>query len=205
VKFVDEGEDGNMEEKKASKGKKSSEKYEVRGKRKKQKDLSSGTSQSVKPSKTETKENKKRKRDEEDSTSKAKKKSKYDKKRKADTDELEIDITAPTPPSKKARRLQKRGKRIPKLPSTSQPPTTLAPPTGEENIHPDRKKLVKDVPRADWAVWIGNLAYKSDVKSLRGWLVRTDKRVTDKEITRIHLPLNADGQSKGYILHILTR
>jgi hypothetical protein len=109
--------------------------------------------------------------------------------------ELEIDVSAPTPPSKKALRAQKKGKSIPPLPSTSQPPAST---TGD--IHPSRKDLVKDIPRAEFSVWIGNLSYKSDVKGLRGWLVRGDKRITDKEITRIHLPLNADEQSKGYDL-----
>jgi hypothetical protein len=113
-------------------------------------------------------------------------------------EELEIDISAPNPPSKKALRLQKKGKPIPKLPSTSRPPTELTPATtNPDAIHPDRQKLVKEIPHAEWSVWIGNLSYKSDVKGLRGWLVRGDKRVTDKDITRINLPLNADGQSKG--------
>jgi hypothetical protein len=109
--------------------------------------------------------------------------------------ELEIDVSAPTPPSKKALRAQKKGKPIPPLPSTSQPP-----PPSAGDIHPSRKDLVKEIPRAEFSVWIGNLSYKSDVKGLRGWLVRGDKRITDKEITRIHLPLNADEQSKGYCL-----
>jgi len=89
--------------------------------------------------------------------------------------------------------LRKKGKPIPPLPSTSQPPTPSA-----GDIHPPRKDLVKEIPRAEFSVWIGNLSYKSDVKGLRGWLVRGDKRITDKEITRIHLPLNADEQSKGF-------
>ena len=110
--------------------------------------------------------------------------------------ELEIDITAPNPPSKKALRLQKKGKPVPPLPSTSQPPTTEPHPV--DTTHPDRKKLVKEIVRADFGVWIGNMSYKSDVKALRDWLVRGEKRIADKEITRINVPLNADGQSKGY-------
>jgi hypothetical protein len=96
--------------------------------------------------------------------------------------ELEIDISLPTPPSKKALRQQK------KVSTTDTPDTT----------HPDRRSLLKKLPaRAEHCVWIGNLAYTTDVKSLRGFLVRGPDRVSDREITRINLPLNADGQSKG--------
>jgi hypothetical protein len=136
---------------------------------------------------------KKRKRDKVLEDTKEKKKRKKDKKAK-DDEELEIDITAPNPPSKKAKRLQKKGKPVPRLPDTSQPPSSK--PT--ENVHPERKALVKEIPRAEFGVWIGNMSYKSLVADLRGWLVRGDKRVADKEITRINLPLNADNQSKGY-------
>lgn len=143
----------------------------------------------------------KRKRDSKDDSSKSKKKSKKTALAAGTLpEELEIDISAPNPPSKKALRLQKKGKPVPKLPSTSLPPTTLVAAADTDTTHPDRQKLVKEIPRAEWSVWIGNLSYKSDVKGLRGWLVRGDKRVTDKDITRINLPLNADAQSKGYLL-----
>lgn len=187
------------ESKKGVKRKKGPDNEELKKKKKKSKGnvAPSESSESVLPPKPEVKEKKKRKRDEE-STSKPKKKSKSETEPKVEAEELEIDLKAPTPPSKKALRLQKKGKPVPKLPSTSQPPTTLAPEEStEDNVHPERKKLLKEIPRAEWSVWIGNLAYKSDVKALRGWLVRSDKRVTDKEITRINLPLNADGQPKG--------
>jgi hypothetical protein len=136
----------------------------------------------------------KRKRESTDDPTKKKKKLK--KETKTTIPEIEIDVSAPTPPSKKALRLQKKGKPVPPLPSTSQPP----PSDVVDSVHPDRKNLVKEIPRAEYSVWIGNLSYKSDVKALRGWLVRGDKRITDKEITRMHLPLNANEQSKGYVL-----
>lgn len=112
------------------------------------------------------------------------------KKNSIEADELEIDILAPTPPSKKALRQQKKGK------VTSI--TDKSPNEPIDTTHPDRKNLVKEIPRAEYSVWIGNLSYASDVKALRGWLVRGNNRVSDKEITRINLPLNADGQSKGF-------
>jgi hypothetical protein len=142
---------------------------------------------------------KKRKRESTTNESKEKKKSKSKKEKKSKPvpDELKIDITAPAPPSKKALRLQKKGKSIPPLPSTSQPPSSTS-----DATHPDRKALVKEIPRAEFSVWIGNLSYKSDVKGLRGWLVRGDHRIRDKDITRMNLPLNADGQSKGYGLFL---
>jgi hypothetical protein len=186
-------------EKRTAKRKKDSGTEDLRKKKEKRsKDADRTSFEPVQPTKSETKK-KKRKRDDAESTSESKKKSKKIKSLPIDPEEIEIDISAPTPPSKKALRLQKKGKPVPKLSSTSQPPTSLVPaPSNDEDIHPDRKKLLKEIPRAEWSVWIGNLAYKSDVKALRGWLVRTDKRVADREITRIHLPLNADGQSKGY-------
>jgi hypothetical protein len=166
-------------------------------KKKKSKDI---TSPSIDVPNTDDKK-KKRKREATTGEPDKKKKKKSKKDIKSELEELEIDITAPTPPSKKALRLQKKGKPVPKLPSTSQPPTSLTPTStaADDTTHPDRKKLVKEIPQAEFSVWIGNLSYKSDVKGLRGWLVRGDKRITDKHITRMNLPLNADGQSKGYV------
>jgi hypothetical protein len=140
---------------------------------------------------------KRRKRDatSEDGSEK-KKKPKKDSKSAHEPEELEIDISAPTPPSKKTLRMQKKGKPIPSVPSASKPTPPSSPPA--DPIYPDRKKLATEIPRAEFSVWIGNLSYKSDVKALRGWLVRGDKRVTDKDITRMNLPLTADGLSKGY-------
>lgn len=139
----------------------------------------------------------KRKRDstKEDSR-KSKKKQKKESKTKEGQEELEIDINAPNPLSKKALRLQKKGK--PVLTASQQPnPKQSTPATNIDTTHPDRNKLLKARLEAEFSVWIGNLSYKSDVKALRGWLVRGDKRITDKEMTRINLPLNANGRSKG--------
>ena len=136
---------------------------------------------------------KKRKRDKSDNDSDTPEKRRNDKTANA---EIEIDLTAPNPTSKKARRLQKKGKPVPAPPPIRPHPTSTA---DNETVHPERQKLLKkDIPRAEFGVWIGNLSYKCDVSALRGWLVRGDKRVTDKEITRMNLPLNANGQSKGY-------
>jgi hypothetical protein len=127
------------------------------------------------------------------------KKSKKDKTPK-DPEELEIDVNLPAPPSKKALRLQKKGKPIPPVAETSQPPTTDEPPKPEESVHPDRKNLIKrEPPRAEFCVWIGNLAYTTDVKVLRTWLTHGLAKVDDEEITRVNLPVNASGQSKGYL------
>lgn len=142
--------------------------------------------------------NKKRKREPASDDGDRKQKTQKKKaKTKIRSQEIEIDITAPAPPSKKALRLQKKGKPI--QPQTSVQPSPILQPTATkiDTTHPDRKKFVKETPRAEFSVWIGNLPYKLDIKALRGWLVQGDKRVTDKEITRMNLPLNADGQSKG--------
>jgi hypothetical protein len=175
-----------------------SKKDKSTSKRTKKKDLKDSTPSNPSkplPTNPEDQKPKKRKREKTDDKEDSKKQKKK-KKVKSDTEELEINVNAPNPPSKRAKRLQKKGKEVPRLPSTSQPPPSK---TVSENVHPERKGLVKkEIPRAEFGVWIGNLSYKSDVAGLRGWLVRGDKRVTDKEITRMNLPLNADGQSKGY-------
>ena len=137
----------------------------------------------------------KRKRDStKDDSRKSKKKQKKESKTKDGQEELEIDINAPNPLSKKGLRLQKKGKPVSNI---SQPRTNQSTPASIDTTHPDRNKLLKGKSEAEFSVWIGNLSYKSDVKALRGWLVRGDKRVTDKEMTRINLPLNANGRSKG--------
>jgi hypothetical protein len=188
-----------MDEAKPSKRKKTSSNDQSAPKERKMK--KEKESHPSKDTEIEPEKPKKRKRDATiDEPEKKKKKSKKDKTSKSEPKELEIDITAPTPPSKKALRFQKKGKPIPPLPSTSQPPPSTT--TAEDTTHPDRKTLVKEIPRAEFSVWIGNLSYKSDVKGLRGWLVRGDNRVRDKDITRVNLPLNADGQSKGYVIFL---
>ena len=181
-----------MEDTKPVKRKKESSKDQSGLKDKKKKKLkeSKPIDQTNDPPLEETKPKKRKRETPNEDAEKKKKKSKAT---KSDPEELEIDISAPQPPSKKALRLQKKGKPVPPLPSTSQPP-----PSTIDTTHPSRKPLVKkEPPRAEFSVWIGNLSYKSDVKALRGWLVRGEKRVTDKDITRIHLPLNAEGKSKG--------
>jgi hypothetical protein len=189
-------------EEKKSKKRKGEVNKETHSEKKKNKSKDVSVTAEATPSNPLTTEEKpkKRKRESKDSSSSSKqKKPKKDANPTTIPEELEIDISAPNPPSKKALRLQKKGKPVPKLPSTSRPPTDLsaAAAPAPDSTHPDRQKLVKEVPQAEWSVWIGNLSYKSDVKGLRGWLVRGDKRITDKDITRMNLPLNADGQSKG--------
>jgi len=128
-------------------------------------------------------------------------KSKEAKKTKAikEPEELEIDVNLPAPPSKKALRLQKKGKPLASVTDTAKSLTTDETLMAEDSVHPDRKSLIKrEPPRAEFCVWIGNLSYSTDVKALRTWLNHGLAKVEDDEITRVNLPVNATGQSKGY-------
>jgi len=116
-----------------------------------------------------------------------------------DAKELEIDVNLPAPPSKKALRLQKKGRPAPPGPTTLQPPeSTPKPGKADDAVHPDLQKLIRKEPqRAEFSVWIGNLSYSTDVKGLRNWLTHGLTKVEEIEITRVHLPVNASGQPKG--------
>jgi hypothetical protein len=141
---------------------------------------------------------KKHKSEKKEKKDKKEKSKKSKKEKESKPPELEIDVNLPAPPSKKALRLQKKGKPVPPVAETSQPPTSNEPKV-DDSVHPDRKNLIKkEPPRAEFCVWIGNLAYSTDVDGLRTWLTHGLAKVDDDEITRVNLPVNATGQSKGY-------
>ncbi|EGS18259.1 RNA-binding protein rnp24-like protein [Thermochaetoides thermophila DSM 1495] len=111
------------------------------------------------------------------------------KKRKSELAEIQVDLSAPEPPSKKARRLLKKGKKLPKKQSES----------GDENEEPaedgkadgvaDDKKKKKE--RSPYGVWIGNLPFSVTKADLRKWLVDNSGGViTEDLITRVHMPTN---------------
>jgi len=178
-------------------------------KKKKRKDVKAVEEKTAHSQPPDTKP-KKRKRETQDVTETTPKKPKSEKNHKKekskkgeqtnDAKELEIDVSLPAPPSKKVLRLQKKGKPAPPGSTTSQPPVSAPEPSRvDDTTHSDRQKLIRKEPqRAEFSVWIGNLSYSTDIKGLRNWLTHGIAKVEENEITRVHLPVNASGQSKGY-------
>ncbi|CEJ82544.1 hypothetical protein VHEMI02603 [[Torrubiella] hemipterigena] len=97
-------------------------------------------------------------------------------KRKADLEEIEVDVSAPEPPSKRAKRALKKGKSL-----------TKAATSDDEKDDEESGKPGK--VRSEHSVWIGNLPFTLTAKELRQWLVDNSGGViTDEAITRIKLP-----------------
>lgn len=97
-------------------------------------------------------------------------------KRKADLEEIEVDVSAPEPPSKRAKRALKKGKSL-----------TKAATSDDEKDEEESGKTGK--VRSEHSVWIGNLPFTLTAKELRQWLVDNSGGViTEEAITRIKLP-----------------
>ncbi|KAM4063927.1 RNA recognition motif domain-containing protein [Hirsutella rhossiliensis] len=90
--------------------------------------------------------------------------------------EIEVDLSAPEPPSKRARRALKKGKALPTKPASD-----------AEKDDSDAEK--KDKARSEHAIWVGNLPFTATAALLRRWLVDNSGQViTEDSITRIKLP-----------------
>ncbi|KAH8699634.1 putative RNA binding protein Rnp24 [Ilyonectria robusta] len=97
-------------------------------------------------------------------------------KRKAEIEEIEVDVSAPEPPSKRAKRALKKGKSLPAKQDSDDE-------SGE-------KKGKKDA-RSEHGVWVGNLPFFVGPVELRKWLIDNSGGViTEENITRIKLPTN---------------
>ncbi|KAL2145585.1 hypothetical protein VTI28DRAFT_6823 [Corynascus sepedonium] len=107
------------------------------------------------------------------------------KKRKSALTEIEVDLSLPEPPSKKARRLLKKGKALPAKPKSDDE-------TDEDNETKDAKDTnnkKKKKERSPHGVWIGNLRFSVTKPELRKWLVdNSGGSITDDLITRVHMP-----------------
>lgn len=119
------------------------------------------------------------------------------KKRKSsalDLKEIEVDLKLPEPPSKKARRLLKKGKSLPVKPQSDD----------EEELNEDGTKKTDEAKkkkreRSPYGVWIGNLRFNASKDELRKWLIdNSGGTITDELITRVHMPTTkqADGAPK---------
>lgn len=108
--------------------------------------------------------------------------SKKSKKRKNDTEEIEVDLSLPEPPSKKAKRLLKKGKPLPVKKDSDDEASDKE---GGDKKDKDGKKK----ERSPYGVWIGNLRFSVTKHDLRDWLVENSGgSITADHITRIKLP-----------------
>lgn len=108
--------------------------------------------------------------------------SKKSKKRKNDPEEIEVDLSLPEPPSKKAKRLLKKGKPLPVKKDSDDEASDKE---GGDKKDKDGKKK----ERSPYGVWIGNLRFSVTKHDLRDWLVENSGgSITAEHITRIKLP-----------------
>lgn len=116
-------------------------------------------------------------------------------KRKIDIEEIEVDVTAPEPPSKRARRALKKGKALP------------AKQDSDDERKGDKESKDKNATRSEHGVWIGNLPFYLTSVDLRKWLVdNSGEVISDEMITRVKLPTtkepgrdkNAKPTNKGF-------
>lgn len=107
-------------------------------------------------------------------------------KRKAALEEIEVDVSAPEPPSKRARRALKRGKT---LPNKTRSDTDDDGNEDDGDHGTSAKGEKKDKVRSEHGVWIGNLPFTVTAADLRKWLVdNSGEAISDASVTRIKLP-----------------
>lgn len=115
------------------------------------------------------------------------KKSSSGKKRKADQPEIEVDLALPEPPSKKAKRLLKKGKPLPPKQESDDDNEPAA--KNDKDGNEEDKKAAAKKERSPFGVWIGNLRFTVTPNELRQWLVdNSGGSITHELITRVRLP-----------------
>ncbi|KAI5860283.1 hypothetical protein GGS23DRAFT_614122 [Durotheca rogersii] len=136
------------------------------------------------------------------------------KKRKPQVDEIEVDLSLPEPPSKRAKRLLKKGKPLPAKTQSDddadegEPNDGLAVPARRErgakggDTKNNKKKQGDSAAgaaggsgkRAEHGVWIGNLPFTLTRVELFRWLVESSGgAIAEANITRVNLPTSKDG------------
>ncbi|KAF5021175.1 hypothetical protein F66182_6764 [Fusarium sp. NRRL 66182] len=109
-------------------------------------------------------------------------------KRKIELEEIEVDVDAPEPPSKRAKRALKKGKKLPAKQDSD-----------DDDDDDDKEGKDKKAARSEHSVWIGNLPFFVTPVELRKWLVDNSGGVIAEEmITRVKLPTNKEpGRDKS--------
>ncbi|KAI1452583.1 RNA-binding domain-containing protein [Annulohypoxylon moriforme] len=123
------------------------------------------------------------------------------KKRKSQIDEIEVDLSLPEPPSKKAKRLLKKGKRLPVKPKSddeAESEDELSIPKTKDQVK--GAKGDKKSQRAEHGVWIGNLPFTMTRVELFKWLVESSGgAIKEENITRVNLPMSKNtGRDRRY-------
>ncbi|KAI1170458.1 hypothetical protein F4777DRAFT_119042 [Nemania sp. FL0916] len=107
------------------------------------------------------------------------------KKRKTQLDEIEVDINLPEPPSKRAKRLLKKGKPLPVKPASDD--------EVDDGLPIPKTKDAKDKKRSEHGIWIGNLPFTVTRADLFKWLVDcSGGAIKEENITRLNLPTSKD-------------
>ncbi|KAK4229630.1 hypothetical protein QBC38DRAFT_471807, partial [Podospora fimiseda] len=117
------------------------------------------------------------------------------KKRKTEIEEIQVDLNLPEPPSKKAKRLLKKGKALPVKPKSDDE-------ADEDDVkvtvNADGTKKKEKKERSPYGVWIGNLRFTVTKAELRQWLVENSGgSITDELITRVNLPTKKPDAAPG--------
>jgi RNA recognition motif-containing protein len=112
------------------------------------------------------------------------------KKRKAQIDEIEVDLSLPEPPSKKAKRLLKKGKPLPTKP-TSDDEKEADDGLDVPSSKPKDKDGKEKSKRSEYGVWIGNLPFTLTRLDLFKWLTeQSGGAIQEANITRVNLPMS---------------
>ncbi|KAI0549927.1 hypothetical protein F4679DRAFT_222590 [Xylaria curta] len=107
------------------------------------------------------------------------------KKRKTQLDEIEVDLNLPEPPSKKAKRLLKKGKPLPVKPASDD--------EADDGLAIPKTKDAKAKKHSEHGIWIGNLPFTLTRVELFNWLVDcSGGTIKEENITRVNLPANKD-------------
>ncbi|KAI1658051.1 RNA-binding domain-containing protein [Daldinia decipiens] len=110
-------------------------------------------------------------------------------KRKPQIDEIEVDLSLPEPPSKKAKRLLKKGKPLPEKPKSDDEAESddgLPIPKGGAS---KGGKGDKKSQRSEHGIWIGNLPFTLTRVELFKWLVESSGgMIKEENITRVNMP-----------------
>ncbi|KAI0869888.1 hypothetical protein GGS24DRAFT_505338 [Hypoxylon argillaceum] len=107
------------------------------------------------------------------------------KKRKTQLDEIEVDLSLPEPPSKKAKRLLKKGKPLPTKPASDD--------EADDGLRIPKTKDAKEKKKSEHGIWIGNLPFTLTRLELFKWLVDcSGGTIKEENITRVNLPTNKD-------------
>ncbi|TGJ78627.1 hypothetical protein E0Z10_g10133 [Xylaria hypoxylon] len=106
------------------------------------------------------------------------------KKRKT-LEEIEVDLALPEPPSKKAKRLLKKGKPLPTKPTSDD--------EADDGLGIPKNKDTKEKKRSEYGIWIGNLPFTLTRVELFKWLVDcAGGTIKEENITRVNLPTNKE-------------